>query len=284
MNLKDRPTAGAVFLIGMSQSQFFHPDLEIFLRVTEHLNISKAAESLGVGQSGISKAIARLEDHYKRDLFVRTSKGVELTQMGHQLKSSLNRARSALENSTTDRILYRIAGHRSVLVRYLPRVISALRHHPEIEWSVSFATSHQTVRWVSNLEAEFGFVMSTVRAPDLVCRPLGRQYLALWTTAETPEDATIGYNPEMLDVGRILRRFSRRKLIAVPDYEVLYQCVIEGGIQGILPNTLIRDDRVKMVGTKLKEANVSLIYHRQNKQEDSFQRLAKILAIPFENT
>jgi hypothetical protein len=36
--------------------------------------------------------------------------------------------------------------------------------------------------------------------------------------------------------------------------------------------------------TKLKEANVSLIYHRQNKQEDSFQRLAKILAIPFENT
>ena len=59
--------------------------LEYFVAVAEAKSISKAARKLHVAQPPISRQIAMLEDELKVCLFLRTNKGVELTEAGRSL-------------------------------------------------------------------------------------------------------------------------------------------------------------------------------------------------------
>ncbi len=61
--------------------------LECFLAVVEHLNFSKAAESINITQPAVSHQINSLEDELGVKLFVRTSKSVSLTHEGIQFIS-----------------------------------------------------------------------------------------------------------------------------------------------------------------------------------------------------
>jgi len=59
--------------------------LEQFLAVAEAHSLSRAAISLGLTQSGISRQIASLESSLNARLFERTGRGVVLTQAGREL-------------------------------------------------------------------------------------------------------------------------------------------------------------------------------------------------------
>lgn len=59
----------------------------VFLSVAEHLNISKAADSLYISQPSISKTIRRLEDSTGFKLFIRNNRGLSLTPEGEYLYS-----------------------------------------------------------------------------------------------------------------------------------------------------------------------------------------------------
>jgi DNA-binding transcriptional LysR family regulator len=54
-----------------------------------HANVSRAAKELGVTQSSVSHALARLRDHFGDPLFVRVAKGVAPTQMAKDLRASI---------------------------------------------------------------------------------------------------------------------------------------------------------------------------------------------------
>jgi DNA-binding transcriptional LysR family regulator len=61
----------------------------IFLTVAEQLNLSEAARELFINQSAVSRWIQRFEESLNRQLFVRTNKGVELTEQGDVLYQEL---------------------------------------------------------------------------------------------------------------------------------------------------------------------------------------------------
>jgi DNA-binding transcriptional LysR family regulator len=73
-------------------------DIEYFAVVAEHGHVGRAAEALGLGQPALSKSLRRLEQAAGARLFVRTSKGVELTPAGEALLSRVRRLRLALED------------------------------------------------------------------------------------------------------------------------------------------------------------------------------------------
>ena len=58
---------------------------EIFLKVCETGNFTKAAEALNYTQSGISQMMAGLEEELGVQLFARAKKGVVLTDNGQRL-------------------------------------------------------------------------------------------------------------------------------------------------------------------------------------------------------
>ena len=54
--------------------------VKAFHAVSRHLNLSRAAEELGVTQGAVSKQIIALEDFIGAKLFERTPSGLELTE------------------------------------------------------------------------------------------------------------------------------------------------------------------------------------------------------------
>ena len=63
-----------------------------FLKVAELKSLSKAAEALDLTQSGLSRQVAGLETYLGKPLFLRTGRGVELTEAGRTLKEQVEPA------------------------------------------------------------------------------------------------------------------------------------------------------------------------------------------------
>jgi DNA-binding transcriptional LysR family regulator len=63
--------------------------IETFLTVAEHLNLSKAAEAMFISQPSLSKTLQRLEEGVRIRLFTRSNQGVTLTREGEYLYSAL---------------------------------------------------------------------------------------------------------------------------------------------------------------------------------------------------
>ena len=64
-------------------------ELDYFIAIAEEKSISKAAERLFMAQSSLSQFLSILENNVGSKLFIRTSRGVRLTQEG-ELCSSMH--------------------------------------------------------------------------------------------------------------------------------------------------------------------------------------------------
>ena len=70
----------------------------VFKAVAETGNISAAAQNLYISQSAISQSIKQLENQLDVRLFMRTPRGVNLTEEGRMLYEYVSRAISTIEN------------------------------------------------------------------------------------------------------------------------------------------------------------------------------------------
>lgn len=262
----------------------FHSDHQIFLLVADKRNISKAAEALGVGQSGLSKAIRRLEQEAGAPLLARRNVGVELTREGQALLRALKDSHAAWASSYASKPAavegrFRLGGHSSVLSVYLPGPFSRLlKTYPGVAIEVVTGTSLETTRQVAALKLDFGIVVNHVRATDVIARKLSVDFIARWKLGNT-EPQWICYNPEMLDIGKTLRRLERRRLVPIPDYNLIYEMIMQGECEGILPNSMIRNSKVQMTGKPVREVQVSLIYHSNNARLPAFQAITSLFCV-----
>lgn len=64
--------------------------LRVFLCVYQHSSFTRAADILGLTQSSVSNAIARLKTQIGEELFVRAGRGITPTAAGHQLYQGLS--------------------------------------------------------------------------------------------------------------------------------------------------------------------------------------------------
>lgn len=89
----------------------YNPQLETFLCVAESGSFNKAAEKLYISPPAVIKQINLLEESLDLQLFVRTHRGLMLTEAGRSLfqdtkyiiqycKDSVTRAKNAMQNST----------------------------------------------------------------------------------------------------------------------------------------------------------------------------------------
>jgi DNA-binding transcriptional LysR family regulator len=109
-------------------------DIEYFASIAEHRHIGRAAEALGLGQPALSISLRRLETAAGTKLVERTSKGVELTDVGAALLAHIGRLRLAREDLAREMAdlargeagSLRIGASPSNAVGVLPEVCSTL--------------------------------------------------------------------------------------------------------------------------------------------------------------
>ncbi|MGN9845479.1 LysR family transcriptional regulator [Nonomuraea sp. H19] len=72
-------------------------DIEVFLVLAEELHFARTAERLRVSAATISQTIAKLERRFGAPLFHRTTRRVELTSLGRQLRNDLQPAHAQIQ-------------------------------------------------------------------------------------------------------------------------------------------------------------------------------------------
>jgi LysR family glycine cleavage system transcriptional activator len=125
--------------------------IRAFEAASRHLNLSRAAEELGVTQGAISKQVIALEGYIGAQLFLREPGGLQLTVEGGNLKEAIKPAFAMLAEAFSR---YSRRAPRSNVVRIstlasfasqflVPRLSEFKQHHPEIE--LEFLTSQRLV-------------------------------------------------------------------------------------------------------------------------------------------
>lgn len=90
--------------------------LRAFVVVNQHLSFTKAAHSLGVTQSAISRHIAHLENTFQTPLFYRKGPKITPTATGQQLYENIKEAMSTID-LTVQQLLQKNSLHNRLRVR-----------------------------------------------------------------------------------------------------------------------------------------------------------------------
>jgi DNA-binding transcriptional LysR family regulator len=153
----------------------------LLVAVADARNISRAAEQVGITQSGASQAVAQIEASLGAQLFVRERRDIGITAFGEQV---LLHARAMLAQFDAIRALsdsaqglhagrIRLACFPSVLARVLPSLLSAFkRRHPGIDVVALEGTDEEVEEWLAEDTIELGVVLKP--APERQAIIIGR--------------------------------------------------------------------------------------------------------------
>lgn len=153
----------------------------IFYTVAKCRNISGAARELYISQPAISKAISKLEQNLNTTLFLRSSRGVKLTETGEILFRQVESAFAAISHGEEQlmRMQKLGMGHLSIgvsttLCKYvlLPILQPFVKQNPHIQISISCQSSNETIAALENGSIDIGLIGATDAMEKLVFLPV----------------------------------------------------------------------------------------------------------------
>ncbi|WP_132922366.1 LysR family transcriptional regulator [Sodalis ligni] len=141
----------------------------LLVAVADVCNISRAAEEIGMTQSGASQAIAQLEASLGFPVFTRERRYIGITALGEQV---VEHARNMLSQLNAIRVLadesrglnsgrIRLASFPSVTSTLLPGLLRDFKRlHPGIEVVILEGTDEEVEEWLAADTVELGMVMN----------------------------------------------------------------------------------------------------------------------------
>lgn len=153
----------------------------LLVAVADAGNISRAAERVGITQSGASQAIAQLEAALGFQVFARERRHIGVTALGEQV---IEHARAMLAQLDAIRVLaddsrglnggrIRLASFPSVISTLLPGLLRDFqRRHPGIELVALEGTDEEVEDWLAASTVDLGVVLNP--APGRAAAVLGR--------------------------------------------------------------------------------------------------------------
>lgn len=163
-------------------------ELNHFVTAAETGSLRKASETLGIGQSSVSRSIKRLEDKLGVSLFERSNSGVRLTNAGDRFlnevrpalqkldhaKRSAGLAGSAVMGTVRVGILTTLAGGflRSLLVKYM-------REYPKVEIDIRDDGREDLLTSVHSHDIDIVFAPDTCTPKNCECAELWCEHLQI---------------------------------------------------------------------------------------------------------
>jgi DNA-binding transcriptional LysR family regulator len=139
--------------------------LRTFLAVAETGNFTKAATSVYRTQSAVSMQIKRLEEGIGAALFMRGSRGVELTRKGEQLLDNARRIVSLLDETAASMSSPPLTGRVRIGIpeewgyAMLSRALGTFaKAHPGVEISARYGSSTKNMRELSSDDLDIAVV------------------------------------------------------------------------------------------------------------------------------
>ncbi|MDE6663889.1 MAG: LysR family transcriptional regulator [Lachnospiraceae bacterium] len=164
---------------------------KIFLAVAECKSISKAAAQLYISQPAVSITIKKMEDNLNTTLFIRKSKGVELTENGRKLYEDAKRAFHILID-TEDRLRFhqntgylRIAASNVLCKHFLmPYLKEFTSLYPNTDVSITCTSSSVACSMVEQCNIDLALVAKPENLGTSIYHSLGViEYIFVCTPA-----------------------------------------------------------------------------------------------------
>lgn len=167
--------------------------IEVFVAVARHGNVSRAAEALAMSQSAASTALAELERTYDTQLFDRIGKRLQLNGLGQTLLAPavnwLEQAQ-AMEQSLAGQHGFGTLqiGATLTVGNYLATLIVAdfLQQYPESHVRLHVENTAHIVDAVADFSLDLGLIEGNCQHPDVVVEPWVEDELAVFCAPHHP--------------------------------------------------------------------------------------------------
>jgi DNA-binding transcriptional LysR family regulator len=163
------------------------PQIEAFLEVARRQNLSRAAEALFVSQPTLTARLQSLEASLGEQLFVRTRRGMRLTEAGEAFLPYAEHALAALADGRErlDQLRRGVAGRLvlgappTVSTYTLPAQLARFNAaHPSVRLAVKTGTSEEVLQMVLHDQVQLG-IMRSIHHAEIVSVPLYTDALVL---------------------------------------------------------------------------------------------------------
>jgi DNA-binding transcriptional LysR family regulator len=163
------------------------PQIEAFLEVARRQNLSRAAEALFVSQPTLTARLQSLEAALGEQLFVRTRRGMRLTEAGETFLPFAEHAVRALADGRErlDELRHGMAGRLvlgappTVSTYALPALLARFSAaHPAVRLAIKTGTSEEILEMVLHDQVQIGIVRALAN-PEIDSVPLYTDTLVL---------------------------------------------------------------------------------------------------------
>ncbi|MGI5981936.1 MAG: LysR family transcriptional regulator [Sakamotonia sp.] len=187
----------------------------IFYEVARCGNISRAAKELYISQPAISKAIGKLEESLGTRLFLRNSRGVQLTPEGNVLFQhvsdafdSLNRGEKELKRIHDFHIGQLKIGVSNTLCKYvlLPYLKGFVEKYPHVNITIESQSTAHTLEMLEARKIDIGLVAEPRARRGLNFTPVMEIHDGFVCTPAYMENLTLreGPSPDIFKTGNIM--------------------------------------------------------------------------------
>ena len=187
----------------------------IFYEVARCGNISRAAKELYISQPAISKAIGKLEESLGTRLFLRNSRGVQLTPEGNVLFQhvaaafdSLSRGEKELKRIHDFHIGQLKIGVSNTLCKYvlLPYLKSFVEKYPHVNITIESQSTAHTLEMLEARKIDIGLVAEPRARRGLNFTPVMEIHDGFVCTLAYMENLTLreGPAPDIFKTGNIM--------------------------------------------------------------------------------
>jgi DNA-binding transcriptional LysR family regulator len=279
-------------------------DIAYFIEAASKLNFSRAAESLGISQPSLSMAIRRVEDGIGRALFIRSKRGVTLTQAGKHLLSQAHNLLDAWQNIRYKAVAaessmegrYVIGCHSSVALYSLPSFLpKLLKEHARIQLELVHDLSRRIVEGVVTSRIDLGIVVNPFPHPDLVIIKLAKDEISLWSCIPNQSvdsfknDGAIICSQDFLQTQYILNKLRKQikvspRLIESTSLEVVAELASHGSGAGILPTRVAERTKRKLFrikNTPYYKDEICVVVRAENRKTFAIRKLIDEIKLGF---
>lgn len=163
-------------------------DLQAFVAVAERASFRQAASDLFLSQSALSRRIEKLEEGLGVKLFERTTRRVQLTNVGQTFLVNVRTALDGLEDAVLG--VADLAAHRtgsvtlacvpSAVWHFLPKVLKQFSERfPRIRVRVHDESAQDVLNLVLSGEADFGINFTGAEDAEIVFEPIYKERYVL---------------------------------------------------------------------------------------------------------
>ena len=167
--------------------------LEIFVAIARHQNVSRAADQLALSQSATSTALTELERQFDTRLFDRVGKRIRLNELG---KSVLPHASELIDRARELEAKLRAqdapgelhVGATLTIGNYLGTLIVSdfMQRHPGSKVTLDVENTAHIIAKVASFELDLGLVEGSCRHPDIEVMPWGDDALEVFAAPHHP--------------------------------------------------------------------------------------------------